>query len=163
MTQGFIDRGYGRFTHHKGDRYSHMTTEDQSGATPIRSLAVVVADGYNSKRKSKSFQVNRESRRPSLLDPLLENRIVLLEMEQPKRRFHVKQVNESTTEKRAVIVTPGSLIGLPRGTVLVSVVGKGCVAVDPKRETSVAKLVLAGIPASLAKALVVEINHAFSE
>lgn len=157
-----IDRGVGRFKHARGSKYSEMSLDDQPSEAPATSLVRAVLPVYNTRSESKSFRAKRkEQRTASLLDPLRKSKIVTLTMESiPKIRIKTAAAG---FEKRTVILTPGDLFGLPKESILVSVVGKGCTVFDPLRAANVSKLVLAGIPAMLANVLADEMRRALKE
>lgn len=105
--------------------------------------------GYTDGTKSESFQFLPKRRVESVLAPLLQGKSVILRMTyKPKGRFEGNY--------KAVVITPGQCLGTDNDTCLVSIVNGGCAPVTTDLKRSVAKLVLAGMPAHLATQLVRE-------
>jgi hypothetical protein len=90
------------------------------------------------------------------LSPLRFGKPVVLWMIHPPTST-TKKTAGPKRDRTLVVICPGSLIGLPQGSFLISVVGSGsCVVkVDESGQAQgVANLVLARVPANLAKALI---------
>lgn len=94
------------------------------------------------------------------LSPLRKGVAVHLWMNTPNKtgRKTTKGVS-----RQLVIISPGTSIGFPREVVLVSVIGKGSSLVRPLLGEGIANLVLAGMPASLAKFLMSTLNRVIKE
>lgn len=118
---------------------------------------------YNPHTRSKS-SLDSTDYLLHALTPLRAGRAVALWMDTP-RRAHRK--NARSHPRQVVVLSPGPMLGLPKGTVLVSVVGSGsCFArVDQPQyvNLNVADLVLAGIPAKLANVLMRTLQRAMQE
>lgn len=94
------------------------------------------------------------------LNPVSKGKVVHLWMDTPNK------TGKKTTRdlrRQLVIISPGTCVGFPREVVLISVIGKGSSLVRPIKGDGVANLVLAGMPASLAKLLMSTLNRVMKE
>lgn len=66
-------------------------------------------------------------------------------------------------QDKLVIISPGQTIGFPKGVILVSIIGQGSSLIRPLLGEGVANLVLAGMPAKLAKFLMDAIHRVLKE
>ena len=67
----------------------------------------------------------------------------------------------SKPRQKLAIIQPGACAGLPPELILISILGSGSAVVHPFRDEGVASLVLAGMPARLAKALMNQLHRIF--
>lgn len=93
------------------------------------------------------------------LEPLTRGYAVSLVMNDPSRARSAKYRGKK--QNQFVGLAPGSLYGLPSGSVLVSIVGSGSCVIHPLESNDVAKLVLAGMPAGLARVLVTKLKSLY--
>ena len=98
------------------------------------------------------------------LAPLRNDKPVRLWMHVPKAKVGKKSERGEQLRlvRRFVAVIPGTQLGLPRGTFLISIIGAGSCIIEPGAH-KVANLVLAGMPAKLAQELVQRINKVMKE
>lgn len=94
------------------------------------------------------------------LRKLKDDQCVTLWMPKPKNTLFKKSQEDSRT---LVTITPGPLLGLPKYVVMISIIGSGCRLVRLDKANQVANLVLAGMPAKLANALMEAFHQAFKE
>lgn len=94
------------------------------------------------------------------LAPLRSGKPVLLWMDDPKLKARKKLKGDA---RRLVLFSPGALFSPRRTLVFVSVVGAGCCAINVVPPAKIANLVLAGVPAALAKPLMNSLYHVLKE
>lgn len=126
-----------------------------------RDLALQVKPSYNESRRNE-FSLSRE---PDwflgILSPLKYGKPVHLMLNDP--RFSQLKNYRGTKDKRLVLLIPGTLAGLKKELLLVSVIGSGSCLVRVKdSEQRTADLVSAGIPARLATILLEKLHSLFN-
>lgn len=131
-------------------------------AEPLQEGEVVLGteEGYTPEAKSKTLPGEELDAFARALIPLTEGKIVLMSMDAPRLQV-VKRIRKQTA--RLVVLTPGPAMGAKRNVVLVSIVGSGSALVRIEKPAKVANLVLAGMPAKLANALMDTIHRVFQE
>ena len=92
--------------------------------------------------------------------PLARGKTVMLWMELPAT---AQKKTSRISKRRLVVLSPGHATGLPRDTLLVSVIGSGSTLLRPLQKEGVANLVLAGMPARLAHVLMNVVRRIFKE
>jgi len=148
VYEGKVQRVVGGFMHY----FRH--------ATANKKLALFKGFAYNgAQRKELPLDANVDLLLQTLA-PLTHEKIVKLWMEPPPKVAPKK--SRRTSERRLIVLTPGTHLGLPRKTVMVSVIGKGSCLVRLDEAVRTADLVLAGMSARLAKELMNRIHQLFS-
>ena len=127
--------------------YRKRAIADSSIATPVTPTYNGTARSESSPEKADNFL--------RVLAPLNTGKSVALWMDHPRA---VRKNAEN--RRQLVVLIPGPVAGLPKGTVLVCVVGSGSCIVKADAPTKVADLVLAGIPAKLATSLMDSVHRA---
>lgn len=94
------------------------------------------------------------------LAPLREGKPVALSLILAKKPSKVKRVAEQ--RDKVITLVPGKLFGFSERTVVISVVDNGSCIIEIDCN-STARMVLAGIPAKLAKALLVKLRSTLGE
>lgn len=124
-----------------------------------RGLVIPTSFAYNAEQRNQ-FSLDKDID-PFLqaLAPLRAGKTVLLWMESPQAKTE-KKVRKAVL-KTLVVISSGPSIGLPEGTVLISMVDKGSCVLRLGEPKKVAKLILAGMPIKLAQELTKRINHVF--
>lgn len=115
---------------------------------------------YNAGKRSKSSLGSSKDAFYRALHPLTQDRSVLITMNDPKVRVIKKFQGHRL---KVIALVPGPLLGVGRENVLVSVIGSGSTVVRLDRPPKVANLVLAGMPAELAKGLMDKLYLVFQE
>jgi hypothetical protein len=90
------------------------------------------------------------------LEPLTRGYAVSMTMQDPRHMRNPKYRGKK--QNQFIGLAPGPLYGLPTGSILVSIVGSGSCVIRPFESNELAKLVLAGMPAGLAKVLVTKLK-----
>lgn len=94
------------------------------------------------------------------LRPLREGKAVMLSLLQAEKPSKVKRV--VPPQPKLVTIVPGAVFNLPPTIVQIAVVNNGCCFVEIDRNT-VSRLILTGIPARLAKALLAALRSTLIE
>lgn len=94
------------------------------------------------------------------LHPVRTGKVVHLWMDLPSKTGRKTTKSE---RRQLVVLSPGTTIGFPREVVLVSVIGKGSSLIRPLLADGIADLVLAGMPARLAKLLMSTLKRVIKE
>jgi len=115
---------------------------------------------YNTYRKHKLSPGESLDAFSQALLPLTQEKVVILSMDDPRMRV-VKKL--SAPKKKAVVLVPGTLMGMTGKVVLISVVGSGSAVMNIDQPKQVANLVLAGMPARLAGILMEKLHRIFLE
>ena len=92
------------------------------------------------------------------LAPLKRGQIVRITVETTRKQG--KQVKQETT---LLLLAPGQHYGMVSETVVVSLIGKGSRVVFPKTGKGAGELARAGMPPTLAKALIEKLNEIYGE
>lgn len=108
---------------------------------------------------NKSSSIGNPDYLGAKLEPLTRGYAVTLSMQDP--RFDKLKAYRGKKANQLVCMAPGPMYALPTDTLLVSIVGNGSCVIRPHESKDVAKLVLAGMPAGLAKALQSKLNTLF--
>lgn len=134
-----------------------------------RQVTIEEGDGtqYNEQRRNK-FSLDPDiDWLYQAVHPISRGKTVKLWMELPALRqasASVKKPRSSNlVNKKLVVLVPGYATGLPRDTLLVSVIGSGSTLLSPSRKDGIANLVLAGMPARLAKELMNVVRRILKE
>lgn len=88
--------------------------------------------------------------------PLRRNQPVHLAMNVKRKAIRKGQ---DTTARSLVLMQTGVTLGLRPELILISIVGSGSVLIDPFDASAVSKLVLSGMPASLARILMTQLHR----
>lgn len=95
------------------------------------------------------------------LEPLRRGYAVVLSMQDDRYARMVKYRGKK--QNQLVTLTPGSLYGFAPDSVQVAIIGSGAAIVFPARSEKVADLILAGMPARLAKLLMEKLHRLYQE
>jgi hypothetical protein len=96
----------------------------------------------------------------SRLLPLREGKVVILSLILAKKESRIRRVVEQ--RDKIVTIMPGQLVGLPRRTVIVSIIDNGSCIVEIDCNAIIG-LVRAGVPAKLARALLEKLQYILKE
>lgn len=127
---------------------------DSRGKFAPKPLCKEPQSEYTDDSKSQSFRLVPTKHVESVLRPLLDGNSVRLIMTSPTPR--ADRGKKFVVNDKVVVLVPGEYLGSRRGTCLVSIINGGCAPIGMDVKQSVSRLVLAGMPSNLAKALVKE-------
>lgn len=136
------------------------------GRPPVLGIATPTRTAYNDHARSESSLEKADSFL-GVLTPLNKGKSVALWMDDPRRgdvkNTHKNAHKNAEPRRRLVVLIPGPAAGLPKGAVIVCVIGSGSCIVRVDQPTKVADLVLAGIPARLATILMDTVHRVLKE
>lgn len=118
-------------------------------------IAAHARDPYNGEARSESSPEKADNFL-RVLTPLSAGKSVALWMDDSRKKGN--RIN-AESKRKLVVLIPGPVAGLPKGTVIVCIIGSGSCIVRVDQPTKVADLVLAGIPAKLATSLMDNVHR----
>lgn len=127
---------------------------------PVNGVAKPRDTPYNDNRCGESALDADVDLLAQAVYPLRFGNPVLLWMDDP-RMAGIKNFRGS--KRKLMVISPGPITGLPVGLILISIIGSGSCLLRTDEFDKVANLVLAGVPAKLANALIAAIRKVLKE
>lgn len=127
---------------------------------PVEGLAKPRVPTYNGNRCGESALDANVDLLAQAIYPLRFGKPVLLWMDDPRM---AGMKNFRGAKRKLIVISPGPITGLPAGLILISIVGSGSCVIRTDEFDKIANLVLAGVPAKLANALVAAIRKVLKE
>lgn len=116
------------------------------------------ASAYNDSQRSKSSLDADVDYLYQSIHQLANGKSVLIWMDMPAKP---RKQTSRVVNRKLVCLVPGTAFNEPRDILLVAIIGAGSCLIRPQGKQSIANLVLAGMPAKLAQALMNAVRRIF--